>query len=45
MGVKLLAAGVAVPAEVFTWDDPVARYRHLDQLRADSWIPSRPPHP
>lgn len=33
MGVKLLAAGVAVPAEVFTWDDPVARYRHLDRLR------------
>jgi len=34
MGVKLLAAGVTVPAEVFTWDDPVARYRHLDRLRA-----------
>lgn len=33
MAVKLLAAGVAVPAEVFTWDDPVARYRHLDRLR------------
>jgi len=33
MATKLLAAGVAVPAEVFTWDDPVARYRHLDRLR------------
>ncbi len=34
MATKLLVAGVAVPAEVFTWDDPVARYRFLDRLRA-----------
>ena len=34
MATKLLAAGVTVPTEVFTWDDPVARYRHLDRLRA-----------
>ena len=34
MATKLLAAGVAVPAEVFTSDDPVARYRHLDRLRS-----------
>lgn len=36
MATKLLAAGVTVPAEVFTWDDPVARYRHLDRLRANN---------
>ena len=34
MATKLLAAGITVPAEVFSWDDPVARYRHLDRLRA-----------